>query len=86
MKSHRRESTRDSIIRCNTAVTEYFHVSLKVYKSIKATVQLAAIGLAFVAIVEGADPELIFPVLAAILLGPEYWETQITNGAGTDDQ
>lgn len=79
--NHRRETNRESIQRCNRAVTERFHVSLRVYKSIKAVTQLAAVGTGFFAITQGADPLTIFGMVALIVSGPEAMETLIANGS-----
>lgn len=82
--NHRRETNRESIQRCNRAITEYLHVSLKVYKSLKMVVLLAAVAAAIVAINNGADPLTIYVLVAVILAGPEAVETVIANGS--DDE
>lgn len=80
-KYRRRETNRESIQRCNRAVTEYLHVSLRVYKSLKMIVLLAAVGTAVVAINNGADPLTVYILVAVILAGPEAVETVIANGS-----
>jgi phytoene/squalene synthetase len=78
MATNTRKSTnRESIQRCNRAITERFHVSLKVYKSIKALAQLSAVATGFLAIAEGADPLTTFALVATIVSGPEVLETLI---------
>jgi len=55
-------------------------VSLKVYKSLKALVQLAAVATAIVAINAGADPLTVYALVAVLVAGPEAYETAIANG------
>jgi len=59
-------------------------MSLRLYKSLKMAVLLAAAAAAVVAINNGADPLTIYSLLALILAGPEAVETLIANG-GADD-
>lgn len=80
MATKHHETNTQSIQRCNRAVTERLRVSLKVYKSIKATAQLAAVATGFLAIAEGADPMTAFALVAVIVAGPEAVETIIANG------
>jgi hypothetical protein len=49
-------------------------MSLKVYKTIKATVQLAAVGAGIYAMSLGAAPLLTFLVIGIIVAGPELVE------------
>jgi len=78
--SNRKESNRESIRRCNRAVSDRFHMSLKVYKSLKMLVLLAAVATAIVAIRNGADPLTVYILVAVIVAGPEAVETAIANG------
>jgi len=75
-----RETNRESIQRCNRAVTERFNVSLKVYKSLKMLVLLAAVAAGIIAIRNGADPLTVYTLIAVIVAGPEAVETIIANG------
>jgi len=79
-KSHAREPSRQSIQRCNRAVTERVNMSLRLYKSLKMAVLLAAAAAAVVAINNGGDPLTIYALLVLILAGPEAVETLIANG------
>ena len=63
---------------CNLAVSEYFHMSIRVYKSIKALTFLSAVGLGLVAIRHGADPLTIYTLVATILVGPEVLEMRLS--------
>jgi len=56
-----------------------FGVSLKVFKTTKAVVQLAAILSGIVAIQNGADPLTSLIIIAAIYGGPEYLEYFLAN-------
>jgi len=56
-----------------------FGVSLKVFKSIKAIVQMVAIFGGIVAIQNGAEPLTSLVIIAAIYGGPEYLEYFLAN-------
>jgi len=56
------------------ACRDDFGVSLKVFKTVKAIVQLAAILSGIVAIQNGADPLTSLLIIAMIYGGPEYLE------------
>jgi hypothetical protein len=85
MATKHRETNRESIQRCNRAITERLNVSLRVYKSLKALTQLAAVAVGLVAIQNGAEPLTVYGLVAAILVGPEYAETIIAGGdTGSD--
>lgn len=62
----------------NKRLDEYFRerfgVTLFTWKSIKALWQLAAVGLAFYAISEGAAPFPTFALLVVLLVGPDAFE------------
>lgn len=83
--SHYKSSNRASIAKCNEAVTRRLGVPLAVYKTIKATTQLAAVATGFFAIQQGADPTLTFALVATIVVGPEAAETMITEAGTSDD-
>jgi len=75
-----RETNRESIQRCNRAVTEYFKVSLRVYKSLKMLVLLTAVATGIIAIRNGADPLTVYILIGIMVAGPEAVETVIANG------
>jgi hypothetical protein len=56
-------------------------VSLKVYKSIKAATQLVAVSAGFYAMTTGTDPGLVYPLMVAVLVGPEALEYAWANGS-----
>ncbi|AFH22645.1 hypothetical protein OSG_eHP31_00165 [environmental Halophage eHP-31] len=49
-------------------------MSLRTYKTIKATAQLLAVGAGIFAIHQGADPMTVFSLIALIVTGPEIIE------------
>ncbi|SEQ31328.1 hypothetical protein [Natrinema salaciae] len=72
-------TTRESIRKCNEAVSRRFHVTLAVYKTIKATTQLLGVAGGVYAIQQGADPMTALTIIGAILVGPEILEYTIAN-------
>lgn len=84
----RPETLRESISRCQTTASERSRVSLRTYKTIKATAQLLAVGAGIFAIHQGADPMATFTIIGAIVAGPELLEYQWAsdgNGNGSDN-
>jgi len=61
-------------------------MSLRLYKTIKATSNLAAIAVALYALDLGADPTVVFVIVGAILVGPEVLEYEWANGSAKDDE
>jgi len=59
-----------------------FGMSLKVFKTTKAVVQLAAILSGIVAIQNGADPLLSLLLITLIYGGPEYIEYFLASNGG----
>lgn len=80
-----RETTRQGISRCQLTASERFHVSLRVYKTVKALTQLLAVGAGIFSIHQGADPMTVFALIAAIVTGPEAMEYIWANGSAKDD-
>ena len=78
-------TTRESIQKCNEAVSRRFHVTLAVYKTIKATTQLIGVAAGILAIQQGADPMTSLIVIGMILVGPEFFEYWITNEGQAQD-
>ncbi|ELZ12488.1 hypothetical protein NP511_02020 [Natrinema thermotolerans] len=74
-----KSTTRESIRECNEAVSRRFHVTLAVYKTIKATTQLIGVVGGILAMQQGADPMTSLTIIGAILVGPEILEYTIAN-------
>lgn len=73
-------TTRESIEQCNQAVTRRFGVTLRVYKIIKAVTQLVGVGAGIYAMSIGGEPSVVYPIVGAIIAGPEIMEYAIANG------
>jgi hypothetical protein len=74
-------SNREEISRCQLTASRRFNVSLKVYKSLKAATQLIAVSAGFYAMAIGTDPGLVYPLMVAVLIGPEALEYTWANGS-----
>lgn len=72
-------TSRDSIRLCNETIARRLGVTVRVYKAIKATTQLAAVATGFYAIAQGADAAFIYGLVAIVLVGPEAFETIVLN-------
>jgi hypothetical protein len=81
----RRPTNREEISRCQVTASERFNVSLRVYKTIKALVQLAGVGAGILAITQGADPMSALTIIGVIIAGPEYMEYKWANGSAKDE-
>jgi hypothetical protein len=84
MSQYRPETNREAISRCQLTASGRFNVSLRVYKTIKATTQLIAVASGVFAIHQGADPMTVFALIAAIVTGPEMMEYIWANSAAED--
>ncbi len=54
-------------------------MTLAVYKTIKATTQLAGVAAGIYAMQQGADPMTALTIIGVILAGPEFLEYKIAN-------
>jgi len=79
---HPTTTTRESIQKCNEAVSRRFRVTLATYKTIKATAQLAGVVAGLYMVQQGADPMTVYTIIGTILVGPEVFEYTIANGDG----
>lgn len=80
MATNPKRTNRQQIQQCNRAVSRRVHMPIAYYKSIKAATQFAAVAAGIFAIAEGADPDLILTLIAAVIVGPEAMETVIASG------
>jgi len=79
-------TTRHEVSACQLTASSTLRMSLRLYKTIKATSNLAAIAVALYALDLGADPTVVFVIVGAILVGPEVLEYEWANGSAKDDE
>ncbi|QLG47906.1 hypothetical protein [Natrinema halophilum] len=78
-------TTRESIKKCNDSISRRFHVTLAVYKTIKATTQLLGVVAGIIALQQGADPLTTIVVIGGVIFGPEYMEMILTRDENREE-